>query len=71
MTYKVGSEGITLTEATHVIPLETWWNNAVPNQAIHRDWRLGQKNEIIQQGHHNNQISVLIMQKSQMRLSIH
>ena len=46
MTYKVGSEGITLTEATQVIPMEPWWNDAVPNQAIHRAWRLGQKNDV-------------------------
>nr|QBK86022.1 MAG: DEAD/SNF2-like helicase [Marseillevirus LCMAC101] len=46
LTYKVGSEGITLTEATHVIPMEPWWNDAVPNQAIHRAWRLGQKNDV-------------------------
>jgi SNF2 family DNA or RNA helicase len=46
MTYKVGSEGITLTEATHVIPMEPWWNNAVPDQALHRSWRLGQTKDV-------------------------
>ncbi len=46
MTYKVGSQGITLTEATHVIPIEPWWNDSVPNQAIHRAWRLGQENDV-------------------------
>ena len=46
LSYKVGSEGITLTEATHVIPIEPWWNDAVPCQAIHRSWRLGQKNDV-------------------------
>lgn len=40
--YKVGGEGINLTEATHVIPLEPWWTHAVHNQGIHRAWRRGQ-----------------------------
>ena len=46
MTYKVGSEGITLTEATQVIPMEPWWNNCVSDQAIHRSWRLGQTKDV-------------------------
>ncbi len=46
MTYKVGSEGITLTEATQVIPMEPWWNDAVVTQAVHRAWRMGQKNDV-------------------------
>ena len=40
--YKVGGEGLTLTEATHVIPLEPWWTHAVHNQGIFRAWRRGQ-----------------------------
>jgi SNF2 family DNA or RNA helicase len=40
--YKVGGEGLNLIEATHVIPLEPWWTNAVHNQGIHRAWRRGQ-----------------------------
>ena len=46
MTYKVGSEGITLTEATQIIPMEPWWNHAVTSQAIHRAWRMGQTNDV-------------------------
>lgn len=44
--YKVGGEGINLTEATHVIPLEPWWTHAVHNQGIHRAWRRGQTNPV-------------------------
>ena len=46
MTYKVGSEGLNLTEATHVICVEPWWTNAVRNQAISRCHRSGQTKEV-------------------------
>jgi SNF2 family DNA or RNA helicase len=46
LTYKVGSEGLNLTEATHCVCLEPWWNNAVHNQAVRRCWRVGQTKHI-------------------------
>lgn len=42
LTYKVGSEGLNLTEATHCICVEPWWTNAVHSQAKARLWRTGQ-----------------------------
>lgn len=42
ITYKVGSEGLNLTEANHVILVEPWWTYAVPAQAKARAWRPGQ-----------------------------
>lgn len=42
MTYKVGSEGLNLVEATHCICIEPWWTNAVHDQAKARCWRMGQ-----------------------------
>ena len=42
ITYKVGSEGLNLTEANHVFLLEPWWTYAVPDQAMARAWRPGQ-----------------------------
>jgi len=42
MTYKVGAEGLNITEASNCIIVEPWWNNAVHEQAISRCWRLGQ-----------------------------
>jgi SNF2 family DNA or RNA helicase len=42
MTYKVGSEGLNLPQATQVVCLEPWWNSAVINQAVARCWRIGQ-----------------------------
>ncbi len=46
MTYKVGSEGLTLTEATTCICVDPWWNNSVHEQAKARCWRIGQKNKV-------------------------
>lgn len=42
LTYKIGSEGLNLTEATHCICVEPWWTNAVHSQAKARLWRTGQ-----------------------------
>jgi SNF2 family DNA or RNA helicase len=39
---KVGSEGLNLTEATHVIICEPWWTPALHLQQISRAWRIGQ-----------------------------
>ena len=46
MTYKVGSEGLNLTEATHVICIEPWWTPAIHHQAESRSWRFGQTKEV-------------------------
>ena len=46
LTYKVGSEGLNLTEATHCICVEPWWTSAVPDQAEARCWRPGQKKPV-------------------------
>jgi len=42
MNYKVGSEGLNLTQANNVVLLEPWWTDAVHNQAIARAWRINQ-----------------------------
>ena len=42
ITFPVGSEGLNLTCANHVILLEPWWNNSVAEQSIARAWRYGQ-----------------------------
>jgi SNF2 family DNA or RNA helicase len=46
LTYKVGSEGLNLTEAVHCICIEPWWTDAVHNQAKARCWRIGQTKEV-------------------------
>ena len=45
LTYKVGGEGLNLTEATHCICGEPWWTNAVHSQAESRIHRSGQQKE--------------------------
>lgn len=42
INYKVGSEGLNITEANHVICLEPWWNFSTHAQAEARCWRIGQ-----------------------------
>lgn len=42
ISYKVGSEGLTLVEAQNVIHMENWWTPVVQEQAERRVWRIGQ-----------------------------
>ena len=42
LNYKMGSEGLNLTEANNIILVDTWWNRTVEDQAIARSWRNGQ-----------------------------
>ncbi|MGK5091442.1 C-terminal helicase domain-containing protein, partial [Deltaproteobacteria bacterium TL4] len=42
MGYKVGSEGLNITQATSVIFVEPWWCPAVHEQAMSRSHRYGQ-----------------------------
>lgn len=44
--YKVGSEGLNIPQATHVIFVEPWWTDAVHSQALARAWRNGQKKTV-------------------------
>jgi SNF2 family DNA or RNA helicase len=46
ISYKVGSEGLNLTEANNVIMLENWWTPAVMEQAKYRTLRMGQKRNV-------------------------
>ena len=47
ITYKVGSDGLNLTQASNCILLEPWWNNATLEQAKTRLWRLGQTKPVV------------------------
>lgn len=44
--YKVGSEGLNLTEATNIIMIENWWTPVVQQQAIARAHRIGQEKKV-------------------------
>lgn len=43
---RVGSEGLTLTEANHVLFVNQWWNPAANSQARDRVVRIGQKKDV-------------------------
>ena len=44
---KAGGSGLNLTEASHVIHFDRWWNPAVENQATDRAFRIGQKRNVL------------------------
>jgi non-specific serine/threonine protein kinase len=43
LSLKAGGAGLNLTQASHVIHFDRWWNPAVENQATDRAYRIGQK----------------------------
>jgi non-specific serine/threonine protein kinase len=47
LTHKAGGSGLNLTEASHVIHFDRWWNPAVENQATDRAFRIGQKKNVL------------------------
>ncbi|MBP6219132.1 MAG: DEAD/DEAH box helicase [Oligoflexales bacterium] len=47
LSLKAGGTGLNLTEASHVIHFDRWWNPAVENQATDRAFRIGQKKKVI------------------------
>ena len=47
LSLKAGGTGLTLTQATHVIHFDRWWNPAVENQATDRAYRIGQKHPVL------------------------
>ncbi|WP_427891411.1 DEAD/DEAH box helicase [Kribbella sp. GL6] len=42
LSLKAGGVGLTLTQATHVVHYDRWWNPAVEDQATDRAYRIGQ-----------------------------
>jgi non-specific serine/threonine protein kinase len=47
LSLKAGGVGLNLTEASHVIHFDRWWNPAVENQATDRAFRIGQKRNVV------------------------
>lgn len=45
LSYRIGSMGLNLSEANHVILVEPWWSPDIHEQAISRGYRTGQKKE--------------------------
>ncbi|ORY34105.1 SNF2 family N-terminal domain-domain-containing protein [Naematelia encephala] len=46
ISLKAGGVGLNLTMANHVFMMDTWWNEAIEQQAIDRVHRLGQNREV-------------------------
>jgi non-specific serine/threonine protein kinase len=47
LSLKAGGTGLNLTEASHVIHFDRWWNPAVESQATDRAFRIGQKRNVL------------------------
>ena len=47
LSLKAGGTGLNLTEASHVIHFDRWWNPAVEAQATDRAHRIGQKKNVL------------------------
>lgn len=47
ISVKAGGTGLNLTEATHVVHFDRWWNPAVEDQATDRAFRIGQRRNVI------------------------
>ncbi|MDB5393237.1 MAG: putative helicase [Rhodospirillales bacterium] len=47
LSLKAGGVGLTLTEASHVVHFDRWWNPAVESQATDRAFRIGQKKNVL------------------------
>jgi len=45
ISLRAGSTGITLTSSNHTIFYDLWWNPAVMEQALKRNYRIGQKKD--------------------------
>jgi non-specific serine/threonine protein kinase len=47
LSLKAGGTGLNLTEASHVVHFDRWWNPAVENQATDRAFRIGQARNVV------------------------
>ena len=47
LSVKAGGTGLNLTNASHVIHFDRWWNPAVENQATDRAYRIGEKKNVV------------------------
>lgn len=47
LSLRAAGTGLNLTQASHVVHFDRWWNPAVENQATDRAYRIGQKRNVI------------------------
>lgn len=75
LSIKAGGTGLNLTQASHVIHFDRWWNPAVENQATDRAFRIGQKRNVLVhkmvcQGTIEEKIDAIIAEKSAMASNV-
>ncbi len=75
LSLKAGGTGLNLTEASHVVHFDRWWNPAVENQATDRAFRIGQRNNVLVhkfvcQGTVEEKIDALITEKTTLASDI-
>jgi non-specific serine/threonine protein kinase len=75
LSLKAGGTGLNLTEASHVVHFDRWWNPAVENQATDRAFRIGQRNNVLVhkfvcQGTVEEKIDALITEKTALASDI-
>ena len=71
LSLKAGGTGLNLTEASHVVHFDRWWNPAVENQATDRAFRIGQRRSVlvhkfVTRGTLEERIDELIAQKQSL-----
>ncbi len=71
LSLKAGGTGLNLTQASHVLHFDRWWNPAVENQATDRAFRIGQHRNVLVhkfvcRGTIEERIDALIEEKTQL-----
>ena len=71
LSLKAGGTGLTLTQATHVLHYDRWWNPAVEDQATDRAYRIGQDrpvqvHRLIAEGTLEDRIAALLATKREL-----
>ena len=75
LSLKAGGVGLTLTQATHVVHYDRWWNPAVEDQATDRAYRIGQDkpvqvHKLITEGTLEDRIAAVIESKRALAASV-
>jgi non-specific serine/threonine protein kinase len=75
LSLKAGGTGLNLTQASHVVHFDRWWNPAVENQATDRAFRIGQHRNVLVhkfvcRGTIEERIDTLIAEKTQLAADI-
>jgi non-specific serine/threonine protein kinase len=75
LSLKAGGTGLNLTQASHVLHFDRWWNPAVENQATDRAFRIGQHRNVLVhkfvcRGTIEEKIDALIEEKTQLAAGV-